>query len=535
MLKSKETDRPESQPTSAMNKSISIATIIMMSSVLLSRIIGLLREMVLAQFGGTSYEMDAYVTSFIIPELLNHFLAGGFLSITYIPIFQRHLINNRRDKAWESFSNLFCIGSLIFVICIPVLILLTPNFLAFLGPKIRDPRSFSITVKLTRIIIPAQLFFYWGALFNAVQMAQKRFLLPALAPLGYNGGIILGGWILGPMMGIEGFAWGVLSGAFVGNVLIQLPGALRCGMKLFPQCNFKHPDIITYFKKTVPLILGLSMTFSNELFFRYFGSFLSDGSTASVNYALRTMMITVAVFGQASGVAFYPFLTKLAVEKKFKEMEQLLNNVLRKIALFLIPISALLIILSHQVIAFLFERGKFNAQSTADTAPVLVVYLFGCFAYCVAIIMARSFYAMQKMVLPLVISSSIALGTVPLYVLFSSHFGARGIAAAAVFGMTVQGVLLYSIWIKKYGTLQTTIKELIIIVKVIAITLIGTIVGFIIRRWLQMNLPFDNVLIRNGCIIVVVTLPMLFVVFLLYDKFGLQKWKESYRGMFRRQ
>ena len=118
-------------------------------------------------------------------------------------------------------------------------------------------------------------------------------------------------------------------------------------MRLSPVFDPHDPDMHTYLKKTVPLILGLGMTFSNEIFFRFFGSFLPEGATSSVNYALRTTMMLVAIFGQASGVAFYPFLTKLAAERKFGEMERLLHSVIRKIAMYLIPLSAVFFVLGR--------------------------------------------------------------------------------------------------------------------------------------------------------------------------------------------
>ena len=143
----------------------------------------------------------------------------------------------------------------------------------------------------------------------AIQYANHRFFLPALAPLCYNLGIIAGGWFLYPYIGVEGFAWGVLIGALVGNFAIQIPGAFRVGLRYKFMFNVRDKDFIHYVAITCPLILGLGMTFSNELFFRFFGSFLGTGGLASINYSLRTMMPLVGVFGQASGVASYPFLS----------------------------------------------------------------------------------------------------------------------------------------------------------------------------------------------------------------------------------
>jgi putative peptidoglycan lipid II flippase len=266
-----------------LKKSITIASLIMMGSVLLSRIMGMVREMVLAHLLGISAEMDAYVASFIIPEFLNHFLAGGFLSITFIPIFQKYVLKGEREKAWRVFSNLLTVGSCVFIILIALAFVFTDPIVGLLGRHISEGPRRELTVHLTRIIIPAQLMFYWGAFFMAVQYAQHRFFLPALSPLFYNLGIIACGWLLFPWCGVSGFAWGVFIGAFLGNVAIQLPGALLVGMRFRFRFDLKDKDLSRYIILTLPLIVGLSMTFSDEVFFRFFGSFLGSGGLASVN------------------------------------------------------------------------------------------------------------------------------------------------------------------------------------------------------------------------------------------------------------
>ena len=165
----------------------------------------------------------------------------------------------------------------------------------------------------------------------------------------------------------------------------QIRDAFQAGFKL------SDPDLVKYVKLTLPLILGLGMTFSNEIFFRYFGSFLSEGATSSINYALRTTMMIVAVFGQASGMAFYPFITKMAADGQYGKMTEMLNSVLTKIAVYLIPLSILMLLLSEQIISILFEHGEFGHQSTILTASVFSVYLIGSFAFSASMIISRSF------------------------------------------------------------------------------------------------------------------------------------------------
>ncbi|MFP4013193.1 MAG: murein biosynthesis integral membrane protein MurJ [Chitinispirillaceae bacterium] len=517
----------------SVSRTISIATLIMMSSVFLSRITGMLREVTLAYVGGTSSEMDAYVAAFLIPELLNHFLAGGFLSVTFIPIFQKYLVKNDHEGAWKTFSNMITIGTVAFLILLPLSVIFAPYILSLTGFESQDPETFKLSVKLTRIILPAQLLFYWGAFLMAVQYANQKFLLPALSPLLYNVGIISGGLLLGPHFGIEGFAWGVLGGAFFGNIVVQLPGAMRTGMKYRYRFKPNDAEFIHYLKITIPLIAGLGMTFSNEIFFRYFASFLEQGAVASANYALRTMMILVGVFGQASGVAFYPYLSKLAAEQAFAKMTSILNNMINKIALYLLPLSAIMMVLSYQIITILYEHGQFSQESTRETAPVLTMYLFGAFASSVSILVARPFYALQKTFLPMAVSTSVSLLSIPLYYLLSRYMGPKGLGLAASLAMTLQFLILYFIWCRRYGGFSAVKKELKALVKIIAVALTGAFICHMIQLYMK-NITFTEIRRLHALITcIAASLPSLAVVFVLYEILGLQKFKDSVTGLLR--
>lgn len=527
-------ENPADPPPAPLKKTLTIAAAIMVGSVFLSRVMGLVREQVLAVYGGTSFEIDAYVTSFFIPELLNHFLAGGFLSVTFIPIYQRYLVRKDLRGGSETFSNLVTVGSLLFAVLIPLAVVFTPEILGLMGGHIAEPERREVTARLTRIILPAQIFFYWGAFLSAIQMAHQRFFLPALAPLFYNLGIILGGVLLAPSLGIEGFAWGVLGGAFVGNFVLQIPGAVRLGIRYRPRFDLTDPDLVKYVKLTVPLVLGLSLTFSNEVFFRYFGSFLGEGATASLNYALRTMMLAVAVFGQASGAAFFPFISRLAAEMQFAKMTELLNSVLTQIALYLIPLTGLAMVLAPEIIGVLFQHGNFDARSTAATAPVLSVYMLGAFGFSAVMIIARAFYAMQNTLLPMAVSTVTALAGLPLYWIFLKLIEAPGIAAAAAIVMTGQFIVLYVIWIRKYRARESIAGLLSIFSKIILIASAGAGLCWVIKT---LTAPLGaewNPLIRNMVTMGVSAIPSLMLVFYLYQATGVQDFKKSIRSLLRR-
>jgi putative peptidoglycan lipid II flippase len=228
--------------TQSLNKQVGVASVIMMSSVLASRLIGVFREAVIAYIGGAGAEVDAYQVAFIVPEILNHFVASGFLSVTFIPIFAAYLSRNREDDGWRIFSVIYtCFGSLLLIVSL-LSFIFAPWLIDLVAHGRTDPEFKALAVKMTRIIIPAQFFFFSGGLFMAIQFAKERFSVPAVAPILYNLGIIAGGALLGPWLGMEGFSWGVLGGAFLGNFAVQLWAARRVGLKFRITFDFNHPD-----------------------------------------------------------------------------------------------------------------------------------------------------------------------------------------------------------------------------------------------------------------------------------------------------
>ncbi len=486
-----------------MYKKVGIASLIMMSSVFLSRVFGILREIVIAYLAGTGSSVDAYQVSFIIPEILNHVLASGFLSITFIPIFTRYLTANREKEAWEIFSNILNSFGLLLVVLITIALLLAEQFINLTGLENRE--VYLEAVRMTRIIIPAQFFFFAGGILMAVQFAREKFLIPALAPLVYNLSIILGGIILYPIIGMEGFSWGVLAGAVLGNFVVQWLGARTVGLRWSPILNPGHPEFKKYLMLTLPLMLGLTMTFSTEIFPKLFGSYLSPGSVASLNYGLRIMFLLVGLLGQAVGVASYPYLSNLAVQDKIGEMNELLNRTLKQISL-VIPCSVLVIVLRKEIVFILFERGRFDADSTLVTSTLLVYLMIGAFAFTAQTIVNRGFYAMQNTLFPTIYVSAAVLLTMPLYYIGMIHQGIYGIAMALSLSTIVQVVLLFALWNRKSGN-QTGRSVYTFYLKMFLISIpIGLIlVGF--KQWVLAGIQPETI---HGSLVHLISISFLF-------------------------
>jgi len=435
-------------PTASIFKKIGVASFIMMASVFASRVIGLVREMAIAWTGGTGAEVDAYQIAFALPEILNHVVASGFLSITFIPVFARHLSLGREDKGFEVFSLVFNGFGLILVTGIAAGIIWAPFFVRILAPGITDPPTFELAVRMTRIILPAQFFFFAGGLFMAVQFTKEKFLVPALAPLIYNLGIICGGVFLYPYLGMEGFAWGVLAGAFAGNFLLQWTGAVRQGLRYRFVIHFFHPDFIHYVQITLPFMIGLTVTFSTEILMKFFGSFLAPGHIAAMNYALRIMFILVGFFGQAVGMASYPFMAGIAAAGDMERLNHIINQTLKFIFL-VIPFSILFMVLRHEIVMILFQRGAFDADATRLTAGILPFFMAGAFAFSAQTFVARGFYALENTLFPTLVSTVCMLAGLPVIYGCMKAFDVTGVALGLSVTVVVSAAALFESWSRK--------------------------------------------------------------------------------------
>lgn len=418
---------------------------IMMASVFLSKIIGLVREAVIAGFKGVGGAVDNYLIAFTLPEILNHLVVSGFLSITFIPIFSKYLVQNREEEGWQIFSTILTCFGIILLALIFLGETCTLSLLHLFAPGKTLPEEIAPILKMTRIILPAQLFFFLGGLFMAVQFAKERFFIPAMSGLIYNIGIIAGGLILGPSLGMEGFSWGVLGGALVGNFLLQMIGAKKVGMRFSLSLDFRHPDLRKYFLLTIPLMVGLTPNFSIEFLFRFFGSFLPAGDISSINYALRIMFVVVGLFGQAVATAFFPFMTRLVTETNMEEANRLLNRTLRYLSLTL-AVAVLVMVLRSEIVAVIYQRGAFDPKATALTARVLLFLMPTSVAMVAFALVVRGYYATQDTLFPAVFSTVAVLLALPFYYFGMHTAGPKGIALAMSLSTTFQALLLFIVW-----------------------------------------------------------------------------------------
>jgi putative peptidoglycan lipid II flippase len=430
-----------------------IAAAIVAGGTLLSRALGLVRQIVFAWLLGAGTTGDEYFVAFIIPDFLNYLLAGAYMAITLIPILTRRFASGDDEDAWRAFwavARPLTIGS---VVLVAVAMPLVNSVLGVIEPGFTADQVANAS-RLTRIVLPAQIFFILGQLLTAVQFARERFFIPILGPIVYNIGII-GGGIAGGLgrdnPTADGFAWGALVGAFLGIFLLQAWGARRCGLKL-PEGSIRHhPAVRRYFALAIPLMLGQSLVMLDEQLGRAFGSLWENGGVSWLTFGRQTMLVPVGVIAQAAGVATYPFLARLVAEGRHREMARAVGRALRYIVVFSLAAAAGLIALAVPTVRLLYERGSFDAADTVATAGTLVFFALGVPLWGLQQILARGFYAREEMWTPVIVGTLATAAAVPIYWGLNKAMGVDGLALASTVAILLYTGALAIIWYQRTG------------------------------------------------------------------------------------
>src|SRR5712691_8563267 len=299
------------------------ATLLLISAVMLSRVIGYARDAYIAWAYGAGGSTDAYVAAFTLPDWLNYIVAGGAASITFISIYTRFLAEKREADAQKTFSIIITVMTAVLIVGTIATEIFAPQFVRWFV-KGFSPDKIELCVHLTRILLPAQIFFYVGGVVSAVLLSHRLFLFPAFGPLIYNVFIILGGMVMGKHLGIASLAYGALLGSFVGPFLVNAIGAARVGTGYRPSFDVRNPSFREWVRLSIPLMVGVSLITADDWILRYFAS-NGVGDIARLNYAKRLFAVPIAVLGQATGQASLPFFARLFGEKRITEFDAMVS------------------------------------------------------------------------------------------------------------------------------------------------------------------------------------------------------------------
>src|SRR3984893_17887967 len=333
------------------------ATLLLMGTVMLSRVIGYVREAYIAFAFGAGSQTDAYVAAFTLPDWLNYIVAGGAASITFISIYTRFLAEKRDTDAQKTFSVGITVMTAVMIVGTILTEIFTPQFVRWMFHGFSTSQV-DLTVHLTRILLPAQIFFYVGGVFAAVLLSHRLFLFPAFGPLLYNIFIILGGVVAGHRLGIASLGYGALAGAVAGPFLASVIGADKIGTGYRPSFDVTNPAFREWVRLSIPLMLGVSLVTADDWILRHYAS-SGIGDISRLNYAKRLFAVPIAVLGQATGQASLPFFARLFNEKRLSEFAATVNDSVYRVAAASFLATGWMMAAAIPLIDLVYRYGRF--------------------------------------------------------------------------------------------------------------------------------------------------------------------------------
>ena len=422
------------------SQTIARAGLIVSGAFLVSRILGYIRVLVIADRFGATPELDAFFAAFRLPDLIFQLVAAGALSSALIPVVSSLFTRHELARAWRVVStviNLMLIGLAVLAVSLfalaPVIVpVITPGF----GPVQLDR-----TVELTRIMLLSPIFLALGAVATSVLNSGGRFTAAAMAPIVYNLAIIGAALVLGPTMGVEGLALGVVAGS-MGHLLVQLRPLGRMGFRYQPRIEANDPEARQALLLMAPRAIGLGVTQITFIVVTSLATLLGAGAVSDFNFAFVMLQIPLGIIGVPLGIVVLPTLSRVAAQGNEAAFVSLLTRALRLLIYVMVPISVLAGVARQPFVEILFGSGKMSQSNLDLIALTLGFFLVGLTAHSLIAVLARAFYARQDTVTPVVAAvAAVAINTT-LAIVLVGPLGLGGIALAIAIAAWIEAIAL---------------------------------------------------------------------------------------------
>lgn len=411
-----------------------------MGSTMLSGLIGLVRGKYIAHTFGAGLQTDAYNAAFRLPDLMNNFLVGGAVSITFVTLLNRYRERGEEREGERLLSIVLNLMTMVLIVASIALMFAAAPYIHWTNAGF-SAQQVALSAHMTRILLPAQIFFFAGGVLGAPLLVRKQFMYQALTPILYNLAIIVGGVLLAARLGIPALAVGATAGALIGSFLLNAAGAAKNGVRYFPEIDLKHPGLREWLKMTLPLMFGFSLPFLEPFFMGFFASHGAGDITRLTN-AKQLFTAPMAVLAQAAGVASLPFFTQLWAAGKRREFALGVADSASRVMAMGILASTAMVAMSQSMVGLVFGGGKFTESDVQKTAIYFALYALGLFLWSAQAIYARAFYAAGITWLPMLSSSVVIVISFWFYRVGYSHLGAAGLALASDAGIALQAIAL---------------------------------------------------------------------------------------------
>jgi putative peptidoglycan lipid II flippase len=407
-----------------------------MVSTLLSRIIGLVRVKYIMWLFGSGMQADALNAAFVLPDMISYFLVGGAASITFVTILTRYRETGREAEGERSLSVILTTMYLVLGAAILLAEIAAPWYIHWWFDGF-DADKAALCIRLTRIVLPAQLFFFAGGVFGAVLLVRKQFNVQAVSPLIYNLGTIVGGLLLVKRLGVSSLAIGTVAGAFFGPFLLNAVFARRAGTRYRPILDWHDEGLREWVRLSLPLMAGVSLVTADNWIIAHFASKIG-GAVSLFNYAKQLFTAPMAMLAQAAGAASMPFFASLwAKDNRYEFANVVADSVSRVACLGLLAASAM-VALGRPMIDLVFTGGRFSTADANLCFAYFAVFSLSVFLWSAQAIYSRAFFAAGNTFVPMVAGTAVTLVSLPIYLTMFHANGAMGLAVASDLGIALQ-------------------------------------------------------------------------------------------------
>ena len=499
-------------------KRIAQAAGLMSIATLISRILGYVKDMILARFFGATGIADTFFVAFRIPNLLRELFAEGAMSSAFIPVLTEYQTKHGREEAKRLVRIAFTfilIG--VGFICI-VGIIFAPGIVRVIAPGfVSMPQKFSLTVSLTRIMFPFLLFISLAALIMGALNTRRIFFVPALAPATLNITIIILVLIFAARMEQPIFA--VAAGVALGGLIqfaFQLPSFFKSGYLLSPDYGFKHDGLKKMATLMIPATMGMAVAQINIFVSTILASYLPEGSITYLYYSMRLIQFPVGIFGVAMGMAVLPSLSEHAVRGDYGKLREDFSYALRVLFFITVPAMAGLIALREPIVHILFQRGQFDYPATVGTAHALLFYSLGIWSIVGVRVVTATFYSMQDTKTPVRIAAVAVAANILFSIILMQPLKHSGLALANSLASGLNFLLLFMFLRKRLVTIDGK-RILSSFVKIVIASAIMGISAWLLLHgtlWQTYGHTFQKVLYLSGTVVLCIGV-YLGVIFLL--------------------
>lgn len=423
--------------------SILSAASIIMATLMLSKILGLVRDRLLAHVFSPD-KIDIFWAAFRLPDSIFQIIILGALSVAFIPVFTEHLENKGKEDAFEMARAVLNVFSAIFIlIMILIYVFAQPLITTFIAPGFTPDRQLQV-VALTRVILFGQVILVLGSFFIGISQSFQRFIIPSLSPVFYNLGIILGIVFLSEHFGIIGAAYGVVIGAFL-HAAVQLPLVWSLGFRFKLSLKFFNQGVREIMQLVSVRTIGLAAEQINETVGLALATLASIGSVTYLTFAQHLQVVPIGLFGATLAQAALPVLSSERARGKIEEFKITILTTLHQILFLTLPATAILIIIRIPVVRLVFGARQFNWEATVLTGATLAFLAIGLSAQAISLLLVRGFYALKDTRTPVIVSLIVVVLNIVLsvYAIVVLKFDVWSIGFANSISAILSAVLLF--------------------------------------------------------------------------------------------